>query len=135
MSNHRALNDLKDLMPIVDITADLEHFKRQARKASDVLKALAHENRLLMLCLVAERERSVMEIETILSMRQPAVSQQLARLREDGLVTTRRDGKAIYYSLASEEVRQIMAVLYEIFCSDVPVPEIRKQSMPDGEKA
>ncbi len=100
------------------LMADLEYFKGQARKASVFLKALAHENRLMMLCLVAERERSVMELEEILGMRQPAVSQQLARLRVDGLVATRRDGKAIYYSLANDDVRRIMTVLYDIFCRE-----------------
>ncbi len=97
---------------------DIDYFKGQARKASELLKALAHENRLLLLCLVAEQERSVMELEEILSMRQPAVSQQLARLRADGLVTTRRDGKIVYYSLANDDVRRIMAVLYDIFCRE-----------------
>jgi DNA-binding transcriptional ArsR family regulator len=98
--------------------ADLDCFRQQAGKASDFLKALAHESRLLLLCLVAERERSVTELETILSLRQPAVSQQLARLRMDGLVTTRRDGKVIYYSLASDDVRKVMGVLFDIFCRE-----------------
>jgi DNA-binding transcriptional ArsR family regulator len=94
----------------------MEDLKERARRASDFLKALAHESRLLILCLVAERERSVTELEQMLSLRQPAVSQQLARLRMDGLVTTRRDGKTIYYSLANDDVRRIMGVMYEIFC-------------------
>jgi DNA-binding transcriptional ArsR family regulator len=94
----------------------MDTFRQQAGKASDFLKALAHESRLLLLCLVAERERSVTELETILSLRQPAVSQQLARLRMDGLVTTRRDGKVIYYRLANDDVRKVMGVLYDIFC-------------------
>lgn len=112
------MDDTEQVTLTGDPMPDLEYFKAQARKASGFLKALAHENRLLMLCLVAERERSVTELETILSMRQPAVSQQLARLRMDGLVTTRREGKTIYYSLASEDVRRIMAVLYDIFCRE-----------------
>ncbi len=99
-----------------DFPADPEFLKLQARKASDFLKALAHENRLLLLCLVAERERSVTELENILALRQPAVSQQLARLRMDGLVIPRREGKTIYYSLGDENVRRIMGVLYDIFC-------------------
>ena len=98
--------------------ADMDNFRQQAGKASDFLKALAHESRLLLLCLVAERERSVTELETILSLRQPAVSQQLARLRMDGLVSTRRDGKVIYYRLANEDVRRVMGVLYDIFCRE-----------------
>jgi DNA-binding transcriptional ArsR family regulator len=96
--------------------ADLDLLMGKARKASDFLKALSHENRLMLLCLMAEKERSVGELETILNLRQPTVSQQLARLRLDGMVTTRRDGKVIYYSLASEDVRRVIAVIYDIFC-------------------
>lgn len=94
----------------------IETLMANARDASAFLKALANEHRLLLLCLLSERERSVTELETILSLRQPAVSQQLARLRLDGLVSTRREGKAIYYSLASEDVRRVLAVIYDIFC-------------------
>ena len=88
----------------------------KARKASAFLKAMSHENRLLLLCLLAERERTVTELENILSLRQAMVSQQLARLRLDQLVTTRRDGKAIHYSLANDDVREVLAVIYRIFC-------------------
>jgi DNA-binding transcriptional ArsR family regulator len=90
---------------------------RSARKASRFLKALANENRLMLLCVLSEGEYSVTELEEILGMRQPAISQQLARLREDKLVVTRRDGKLIYYSLASEEARDVMQVIYRHFCS------------------
>jgi DNA-binding transcriptional ArsR family regulator len=96
---------------------DLDMLMNKARKASDFLKALSHENRLLLLCLLAERERSVSELEQILSLRQPTVSQQLARLRLDGLVSTRREGKSILYSLANEDVRRVITVLYSIFCA------------------
>ena len=91
-----------------EFSAELDLLMRKARKASDFLKALSHENRLLLLCLLAERERTVTELENILSLRQPMVSQQLARLRLDQLVTTRRDGKAVYYSLANDDVRRIL---------------------------
>ncbi|GAU83223.1 metalloregulator ArsR/SmtB family transcription factor [Bosea sp. BIWAKO-01] len=100
-----------------EFSAELDQLMRKARKASDFLKALSHENRLLLLCLLAERERTVTELENILSLRQPMVSQQLARLRLDQLVTTRRDGKAIYYSLANDDVRQVISVIYDIFCN------------------
>src|SRR6478735_12101733 len=100
-----------------EYSPELDQLMRKARKASNFLKALSHENRLLLLCLLAERERSVSELENILSLRQPMVSQQLARLRLDQLVTTRRDGKAIYYSLANDDVRQVIAVIYDIFCN------------------
>jgi DNA-binding transcriptional ArsR family regulator len=91
---------------------------RKARHASEVLKALAHENRLLLLCYLWERPRSVSELESALSLRQPTVSQQLARLRLDGLVTTRRDGKTIYYSIADEKLHRLIAVIYDVFCRE-----------------
>ncbi len=115
----RAIED--ELRSDNEISPELESLMRSARKASDFLKALSHENRLLLLCLLAERERSVGELENILSLRQPTVSQQLARLRYDGLVTTRRDGKAIYYSIADENVRQIITVIYSIYCEPPPI--------------
>lgn len=96
---------------------DLDMLMAKARKASDFLKALSHESRLLLLCLLAERERSVSELEQILALRQPTVSQQLARLRLDGLVSTRREGKSILYSLANDDVRRVITVLYSIYCA------------------
>ena len=96
--------------------AEPEQMIDKARRAADFLKALAHENRLMILCILSQGERSVSELETTLSLRQPAVSQQLARLRADGLVATRRDGKAVYYSLASEEARVVVGAVYEMFC-------------------
>ena len=100
-----------------EYSPELDRLMRKARQASNFLKALSHENRLLLLCLLAERERSVTELENILSLRQSAVSQQLARLRFDGMVDTRRDGKSIYYSLANDDVRRVISVVYDIFCS------------------
>lgn len=91
---------------------------RKARRASEFLKALSHENRLLLLCLLAEKERSVSELEAILNLRQPTISQQLARLRLDGLVNARREGKAIHYSLANDDVRAMIGVLHRLFCAD-----------------
>lgn len=93
-----------------------EEMVENARQAADILKALGHESRLLILCLLAEGEKPVTELERLLAMKQPAVSQQLARLRADDLVATRRDGKTIYYSIASSEVREIIRVLYDLFC-------------------
>jgi DNA-binding transcriptional ArsR family regulator len=95
---------------------DIDVMIANAQEASEFLKALSHEARLVILCLLVEGEKSVAEIEEILSLRQPAVSQQLARLRADGLVETRRDGKNIYYSLARPEVRDIIAALHAAFC-------------------
>ena len=95
---------------------DIDQLLANARQASEFLKALSHEARLVILCLLAEGEKSVTEIEEILDLRQPAVSQQLARLRADNLVETRRDGKNIYYSLARKEVREIIEALHRTFC-------------------
>ena len=109
-------------LPSIKADADPEELAAlfdQAKKASDLLKALSHEVRLLILCLLSEGERSVSELEDILTMPQAAVSQQLARLRSDGLVTARRDGRMIYYSLVSGEVHTIISSLYELFCKDV----------------
>jgi len=82
----------------------LEELMKNARSASDFLKALSHENRLLLLCLLCEKERSVGELENILAL---------------GMVDTRRDGKTIYYSLANEDVRRVISVVYDIFCAPV----------------
>lgn len=85
--------------------------------AGDFLKAMANENRLLLLCLLAFGEKSVTELENTLALRQPTVSQQLARLRADNLVSYRREGKTIYYSLASDEARRVIDLVYELFCA------------------
>ena len=95
---------------------DMEAMRAHAGDAARLLKALANEKRLQVLCLLAEGERSVTELENILSLRQPTVSQQLARLRLDDLVTTRRDGKTIYYSLANDDVRRVISVIYDMYC-------------------
>ena len=95
---------------------ELERMVDNAKRASSFLKALAHESRLIILCILAEGEKSVSELERELDLRQPTVSQQLARLRADGLVSTRRDGKIIYYSLASDEARIIIGAIYDVFC-------------------
>jgi DNA-binding transcriptional ArsR family regulator len=88
----------------------------QARQASELMKALSHEARLLILCLLVDREKSVSEIEEFMDMPQAAVSQHLARLRLDGLVDARRDGRNIYYSLASEEVKAVIGTLHRLYC-------------------
>lgn len=107
-----------DLADAADV--ELDEMAAHAREASDFLKALSHESRLMILCILASGERSVTELEAMLELRQPAVSQQLARLRYDGLVQTRRDGKAIYYSLASDKARRLVGVVHELFCGGDP---------------
>lgn len=89
---------------------------RQADAAAALLKAVSHQGRLMILCHLSNGEKSVTEMEDLLGARQAAVSQQLARLRQDGLVTTRREGKAIYYSIADPRAARLMEVVYELFC-------------------
>ncbi len=93
-----------------------EEMARGADKASSFLKTLSHETRLRILCLLLDGEKSVGEIARRLGMRQAAVSQQLQRLRAEHLVQPRRQGKEIYYQIASLEVLVFMEVLHEIFC-------------------
>ena len=95
---------------------DVDRLLANAREASEFLKALSHETRLIILCILIEGEKSVTALEEMLNMRQPAVSQQLARLRADDLVTSRRDGKNIYYSLARPEVIEVIGALQRAFC-------------------
>ena len=85
-----------------------------ATAAAAFLKGFAHENRLLILCCLAAREMSVSDLERALGIRQPALSQQLARLRAQNLITTHREAKSITYSLASDEARQLIELLCEI---------------------
>lgn len=106
-------------LPVFDentCAEDMEKMIKNALKASNFLKAISHEGRLMILCHLASGEKSVTELEDLLSARQAAVSQQLTRLRLEGLVTPRRDGKAIYYSLTDERPRQIIEVVYDLFC-------------------
>ena len=89
----------------------------QAQAASNFLKALAHEGRLMILCHLSSGEKSVTELEQLLGTRQAAVSQQLARLRLEGLVACRRDGKTIYYTLHDPKAQRLIAVVYDMFCA------------------
>lgn len=97
---------------------DLDKMRENSIRAANFLKAISHSGRLMILCYLASGEKSVTELEELLSSRQAAVSQQLSRLRHEGLVATRRDGKTIYYSLANERSRKIVEVIYEMFCKD-----------------
>lgn len=90
---------------------------RSADAASDLLKALASPNRLMLLCQLIDGERSVGDLAQRLSLRAPTVSQHLALLRKDGLVATRREGQTIYYAIASPAARAVIETLYRIFCA------------------
>jgi DNA-binding transcriptional ArsR family regulator len=113
--------DKPSRLPVFDAkmcAEDMEKMMRNAQEASNFLKAISHEGRLMILCHLASGEKSVTELEDLLSARQAAVSQQLSRLRLEGLVKPRREGKAIYYSLTDDRPRQIMEVVYDLFCRD-----------------
>lgn len=102
-----------------------EDMVHHAETASSFLKALSHEGRLMILCHLSTGEKSVTELETLLASRQAAVSQQLARLRLEGLVSYRREGKAIYYSLADERARRMLELMHELFCNPgTPPPRL-----------
>jgi len=96
----------------------LDEMSENAKRATALLKALGHEGRLMILCYLASGEKSVTALEDLLSLRQPAVSQQLARLRADNIISPRRDGKTIYYSISDERARRLMEVIYELFCTE-----------------
>lgn len=96
---------------------DMQAMQSAAANASRLLKALANPDRLLLLCQLTQGEHCVSEMETLVGVLQPTLSQQLAVLRQEGLVTTRRDGKQIFYSIASEDALAVMQVLYQRFCA------------------
>ncbi|MDV7142926.1 metalloregulator ArsR/SmtB family transcription factor [Tropicimonas sp. TH_r6] len=113
--------EFETILPVIDDGTSQEEIDRivtKATQASNFLKAISHEGRLMILCHLVSGEKSVTELERLLSARQAAVSQQLSRLRLEGLVTPRRDGKTIYYSLTDERPRKILEVVYELFCKD-----------------
>ena len=106
-------------LPVFDKNISREDMDKMAGnvvQAVNFLKAISHEGRLMILCYLASGEKSVMDLEELLSARQAAVSQQLSRLRLEGLVTPRREGKVIYYSLTDKRSTQIMAVVYDLYC-------------------
>lgn len=93
-----------------------DRMAENAARAADFLKSLGHEGRLMILCHLSTGEKSVGQLENLLGARQAAVSQQLARLRLEGMVASRRDGKTVLYRLADERSRRMIGLLYELFC-------------------
>ncbi len=97
---------------------EIDLLATSACHAAAFLKAISHEGRLMILCHLATGEKTVTELEELLSARQAAVSQQLARLRSEGLVSPRREGKAIFYRLTDQRAIRILDVVYDLFCKD-----------------
>jgi len=110
-------------------TFELSALRAAAGNACNLMKVLANPDRLLILCQLSEGERRVGELETLLGIVQPTLSQQLTVLREQQLVSTRRDGKNIYYMLSSPQAMAVIRTLYQQFCSDdcsPPTPNARQ---------
>jgi ArsR family transcriptional regulator len=115
----KAFDISKDASPAIPCASvPPEELIRQAENASNFLKALSHEGRLMILCHLTSGEKSVTELEGLLGSRQAAVSQQLARLRLEGLVSCRRDGKTIYYTLSDPRAMRMMALVHDMFCGE-----------------
>ena len=94
-----------------------------AADAASLMRAFGNESRLMILCTLAEGERSVGELNEIIPLSQSALSQQLARLRQYGLVKTRRESQAIYYSLADGPADRVINLLHDIYCGTSACPE------------
>jgi DNA-binding transcriptional ArsR family regulator len=105
---------------------EMSTLRESATNACSLLKVLANEDRLLILCQLTQGERNVGEIESLVSVSQPTLSQQLTVLRDEGIVNTRRKGKYIYYSLANFEIIQIMQTMSKLYCGKLMADTILK---------
>ena len=95
---------------------DMRRVRKAAGAASAMLRVLANEDRLLLLCQLTDGEKNVSELEALLDIHQPTLSQQLAVLRKEGLVETRREGKNIYYAIGDKKELALLKTLYELYC-------------------
>jgi DNA-binding transcriptional ArsR family regulator len=109
---------------------NLEHMHEAADSISDLLKALANRHRLLILCQLVERERSVGDLAELIGVRDSTVSQHLALMRRDGLVAARRDGQTIWYSFSSAPARAVLEALYRAFCVSEPPLKPKRRGKP-----
>lgn len=100
----------------LQLSPAMAELRASAGRACALLKGMANEDRLVLLCQLAEGERNVSELQNSTGVLQPTLSQQLGVLRDEGLVDTRREGRFIYYRLASAEVRVVMQALHDSFC-------------------
>jgi ArsR family transcriptional regulator, virulence genes transcriptional regulator len=101
--------------------------EQAADQASELLKALANRHRLLIICQLIDGERSVGELAEFLNLRDSTVSQHLALLRKDGLVSARRDAQTIYYSITSEPARAVLKTLYQVFCAPTKTAALKRK--------
>lgn len=103
-------------MHTMETRLDIVQLRDNADAAGQLLKALANPDRLLLLCQLSQGERNVSELEELLGIGQPTLSQQLAVLRREALVETRRDGKQIHYRISSPAALAVINTLYQLFC-------------------
>lgn len=104
-------------MDTTTLSAETTALKGKVDEASAFLKKLSNPDRLLVACALSDTERSVGELEELLGIRQPGLSQQIAELREAGLIVGRKDGKQVFYRLADPRVETLIATMYELFCA------------------
>ncbi len=107
------------------LAPDVASMKAKVDEASAFLKKLSNPDRLLVCCALVAEERSVRELEDLLGIRQPGLSQQLAELREAGLIAGRKDGKHVFYRLADPRVRALVETMHRLFCDPDPLPSAR----------
>lgn len=105
--------------PVLTVPLDMAQMRSTAKIAVSALRAMANEDRLLLLCQLRLGEKSVSELEQLLEIRQPTLSQQLGVLRTEGLVNTRRDGKRIFYSVDDPRVMGLLTAMYQGYCPDL----------------
>jgi len=105
---------------------NMQELAASSAEAEDLLKALANSHRLMILCELKDGERSVTALEAVVPLAQSALSQHLAKLREGGFVTTRREAQTIYYSLSDARVARLIDVLHELFCAPAKIRTRRK---------
>jgi len=105
------------------LSGDAADMKARVGEASAFLKTLSNPDRLLVACALVDGERSVRELEALLDIRQPGLSQQLAGLREAGLIVSRKHGRQVFYRLADPRVETFIATMHALFCAGAQPPE------------
>ena len=113
------------------VDLDIRQVRRAAAEAAGVLRVLANEDRLLLLCQLSQGECCVSELLELLGIQQPTLSQQLGVLRSEGVVATRRDGKRIYYQIADPRLLILLETLYQLFCKPAQGANLLKESSDD----
>ncbi|MCF6327777.1 MAG: metalloregulator ArsR/SmtB family transcription factor [Devosiaceae bacterium] len=104
---------------MLDMPNDIQSLQNKASEVATLLKAIGNEKRLIILCQLADREEvSVGALAQTVGLGQSALSQHLAKMRDEGIVATRREGQTIWYRIADGRVKELMAILYQLYCAD-----------------